>query len=61
MASPALDPFQAMRAAGLLLMAAIVATNVLPQLRPYGRWIGGVGGVLYLIAGVAFYLIGWGW
>lgn len=55
------DPFQAMRAAGLLLVAVLVATSVLPPLRPYGRWIGGVGTVLYLIAGIVFYLIGWVW
>lgn len=55
------DPFQAMRAAGLLLVAALVATNVVPSLRPYGRWIGGIGMVLYLIAGIVFYVIGWGW
>ena len=50
-----------MRTAGLLLVAVLVATSVLPPLRPYGRWIGGVGTVLYLIAGIVFYLIGWGW
>ena len=55
------DSFQAMRTAGLLLVAVLVATSVLPPLRPYGRWIGGVGTVLYLIAGIVFYLIGWVW
>ena len=55
------DPFQAMRATGLLLVAVLVATNVVPGLRRYGRWIGGIGGVLYLIAGIVFYVIGWGW
>ena len=54
------DPFQAMQIAGLLLVATLVATNVLPGLRRYGRWIGGVGMVLYLIAGIVFYVIGWG-
>ena len=53
------DPFQAMRMAGLLLVTTIVATNVFPRLRPYGRRIGGVGIVLYLIAGIVFYIIGW--
>ena len=61
MSNPVFDPFQAMRIAGLLLIALLLATNVLPPLRPYGRWIGGIGGVLYLIAGILFYLIGWGW
>ena len=54
------DPFQAMRISGLLLVAVLVATNVVPGLRPYGRWIGGVGGVLYLIAWIVFYVISWG-
>jgi len=55
------DPFQAMRAAGVLLLAALVATNVVPPLRPYGRWVGGIGMGLYLVAGIVFYVIGWGW
>ncbi len=60
MPSPIADPFQAMRTAGLLLVAVLVASNVIPPLRPYGRWIGGIGMVIYLIAGIVFYLMAWG-
>ena len=56
-----LDPFQAMRTVGLLLMVVMVATNVVPGLRRHARWIVGIAAVLYLAAGVVFYVIGWGW
>ena len=61
MPNPIVNPFQAMGTAGLLLMAVLVATNVFPPLRRYGRWISGIAGGLYLVAGLVFYLIGWGW